>query len=123
MIDTSGSISSETLNLFAFHVNAIIGLHPSTVHVVYFDSIVQHVQEFEPGDTIELEAKGGGGTDYRPPFEWVRERGAQPTCILVLTDGWCDSFPEDPGTPVLWVLEKPNQWFSPQYGETIEMEA
>jgi predicted metal-dependent peptidase len=44
---------------------------PESIHVVYCDAAVQSCQQFGPSEAIKLEANGGGGTDFRPVFEWV----------------------------------------------------
>jgi len=54
---------------------------------------------------VRLEPKGGGGTDFRPAFEWVAENDFAPACLIHLTDLCCDSFPETPEYPVLWVTD------------------
>jgi predicted metal-dependent peptidase len=52
---------------------------------------------------LELTPEGGGGTDYRPVFEWVEQEGLDPACLVYLTDMECMHFPRcDPEYPVLW---------------------
>jgi len=40
-----------------------------------------------------------------PPFKWVEENGIEPKCLVYLTDLCCNSFPQAPDYPVLWVTE------------------
>ncbi len=87
--------------------------------VLYIDAAVAGVQEITPDEPLRLEAKGGGGTDYRPGFEWIEMEGREPKAVIYLTDGYCDSFPEEPGFQVLWVLTGRNEEFSPPFGETV----
>lgn len=54
------------------------------------------MEEFGPSEAIELSPKGGGGTDFVPPFRWVEENGIFPQCLIYLTDLCCHSFPEPP---------------------------
>src|SRR5262249_40573193 len=90
-IDTSGSIARSELEQFAGELTAISEeAQPETLHVVYCDSAVQSVQEFTRGEAIKVEAKGGGGTDFRPVFDWVTEQNIQPTCLIYLTDLCCN---------------------------------
>ena len=43
-----------------------------------------------------------------------------PFCVIYFTDGYCDSFPEVPEYPTLWILtDKAN--FQPPFGEVIHM--
>ena len=105
-VDTSGSIGSRELEQFAAEISAISDeAQPEAIHVVYCDAAVQSVQEFGSSEPVRLEPKGGGGTDFRPAFEWVEINGITPTCLIYLTDLCCDSYPEPPQYPVLWVTD------------------
>jgi predicted metal-dependent peptidase len=69
VVDTSGSIGTSELEQFAGEITAINeGAQPERIYVVYCDAAVQGVAEFGPGEPIKLSAKGGGGTDFMPPF-------------------------------------------------------
>ena len=63
------------------------------------------VQEFRPSEQVQLEPKGGGGTGFRPVFEWVGKNDIAPTCLIYLIDLCCDSYPETPEYPVRWVTD------------------
>ncbi len=105
-VDTSGSIGSRELEQFAAEISAISDeAQPEAIHVVYCDAAVQSVQEFDSSEPVRLEPKGGGGTDFRPAFEWVEINGITPACLIYLTDLCCDSYPEPPQYPVLWVTD------------------
>lgn len=118
-VDTSGSIGKVELEQFAAEISAIVEeVQPDAIHVVYCDAAVQSVQSFGPSDTVRLEPKGGGGTDFRPPFEWVRENGTTPACFIYLTDLCSSSYPESPEYPVLWVTDSGR---TAPFGETIRI--
>jgi predicted metal-dependent peptidase len=105
-VDTSGSIGSKELEQFAAEISAISDeAKPEAIHVVYCDAAVQSVQEFGSSEPVRLEPKGGGGTDFRPAFEWVEVNDVTPACLIYLTDLCCDSYPEPPQYPVLWVTD------------------
>jgi len=74
-VDTSGSIAEEELKQFAGEISAIADeAEPEAIYVVYCDAAVQSFQEFDASEPIHLAPKGGGGTDFRPVFEWVQEK-------------------------------------------------
>jgi predicted metal-dependent peptidase len=105
-VDTSGSIGQLELEQFAGEISAISEeVQPEAIHVVYCDAAVQSNQEFTASEPVRLEPKGGGGTDFRPVFQWVAENAIAPVCLIYLTDLCCDSFPETPEYPVLWVTD------------------
>lgn len=71
-------------------------------------------------NSLELHAKGGEGTDFKPGFEYIEKEQLMPSCAIYFTDGWCMSFPEPPEYPVLWILTTDTK-FSPPFGEVIKM--
>ena len=103
-VDTSGSIGADVLKQFAGEVNSILEEYNTECHVVYCDTNIQHTQTFSRNDLpLILEARGGGGTDFRPPFALVEAMGADPSCLVYLTD-MEGTFPDnEPDYPVLWV--------------------
>lgn len=120
-IDTSGSIGQHDLNQFAAEFNDILStVRPNAIHVVYCDTRVQHVEEFDPFDyPVTLDAKGGGGTDFRPPFTWVDEQGITPKCLLYFTDLYCNSFPKEPDYPTMWIVKDRQDKPTAPFGDTI----
>jgi len=102
-VDCSGSVSSRQLGLFESEVRSILaGQRPRLVHVLYFDAVVQRVETYQVGQPVSLSPVGGGGTDFRPCFEWLGDRGIVPQTLVFLTD-LCGTFPEEvPSYPVIW---------------------
>jgi predicted metal-dependent peptidase len=118
-VDTSGSIGTQELEQFAGEINAIINeAQPESIRVIYCDAAVQAVDEFSPSEPIKLSPKGGGGTDFVPPFRWVEENGVEPKCLIYLTDLCCNSFPVAPDYPVLWVTDSHK---TAPFGETLQI--
>lgn len=119
-IDTSGSIGQKELDAFAGELNGVLQqVSPSEVIVLYVDAKVAHVERFKSDQwPVKLSPKGGGGTDFRPPFEWVRENmGNSPECAIYLTDLY-GTFPDSaPEYPVLWLSTTKGQ-VAP-WGETV----
>lgn len=122
-VDTSGSIGEELLNDFGAEISSVHKeTRPRELIVVYCDADVNHVDVFGPDDEVRLEAHGGGGTDFKPPFNWLAERNIVPKCAVYLTDGYGD-FPneEDVSYPVMWALCGGSQ-VEPPFGETLHLE-
>ena len=101
-LDTSGSVL-DVIDEFGSTVKDICAAaRPQRVHVIYCDSQVNRVDVFERGQTLNFSAVGGGGTDFRPVFEYVKNNSIDPACLLYLTDMY-GSFPDQsPGYPTLW---------------------
>jgi predicted metal-dependent peptidase len=120
-VDTSGSIGQEELEQFAGEITAISDeAKPEAIHIVYCDAVVQSTQQFGPSEPIDLEPRGGGGTDFRPVFEWVEANQIAPACLIYLTDLCCHSYPQVPDYPVLWVTDSRR---SAPFGETVRLNA
>lgn len=116
-IDSSGSISDAECAQFVSEAAAIMDeVRPERMYVVYADAAVHRVDEFEPGDQVIPNVVGRGGTDFRPVFDWVAERGVEPACLIYLTDGIGDYPKAEPGYPVLWVMTSN---VVPPFGSTI----
>ncbi len=105
VLDTSGSITDIVENQFASEVNAALEAYPTMdITVLYVDTKVAGVEHFTADQRpIVLDVKGGGGTDFRPPFKWIEDNEHEaPVALIYLTDLECSRFPDDPGYPVLW---------------------
>jgi predicted metal-dependent peptidase len=120
-MDTSGSITNDDLKAFEAEVRAIIQDYRANTKVIYCDDEVRRVEEFDADTPVELHPRGGGGTDFRPPFEHIEKSGEYPVCMIYQTDGQCHSFPEEPSYPVLWVLTRRYAGFQPPFGEVIHL--
>ncbi|MDX6457436.1 MAG: hypothetical protein QOE55_1133 [Acidobacteriaceae bacterium] len=119
-VDCSGSVSARQLGIFEAEVRSILeGQQPRLVHVLYFDTEVQKVESYQAGQPIRLTPVGGGGTDFRPCFRWLEERGITPQTLVFLTDLW-GTFPSEvPPYPVLWASTGKRE---APFGQVIPME-
>lgn len=119
-VDTSGSIDDVTLQAFAAEIRAITAnTMPEKIHVVYCDAAVAHVDVYDPTDHMVFEAHGGGGTAFKPVFDYVEEHGLRPACLVYLTDLGGDHHFPAPGYPVMWACTT-DQVAS--FGQTIRLE-
>ena len=107
-IDTSGS----TLELMPAFFAELAGLLRSfgryELAVVQCDRAVRRVDRWSdtepPPPRPGWRAEGGGGTDFRPVFEWVAKKGERPDALVYLTDGYGPAPARKPPYPVLWAL-------------------
>jgi len=123
-VDTSGSIfaDEEALGSFESELNSIIGqCRPRNVIVLYCDAQITGRDDFGPGERVRLNAKGGGGTDFRPVGDYVNEHNIQPRVCIYLTDLY-GTFPEGPWDfPVIWCVYGDNKAHAP-FGDTVHMD-
>ena len=105
VVDTSGSIRSYELDMFSAEIAAIhADFEPAMLHVLYADAVVHAAEEFSPSDDVELRFVGGGGTDFRPAFEWLAEHAPDVAAVIYLTDG-AGRYPEEEAAwPTFWAM-------------------
>jgi predicted metal-dependent peptidase len=124
--DTSGShFSAEQQRKALSEIQGILTSYQNVkATLIFVDTKVQ-------GEPIELEAdleinipkpQGGGGTSFRPPFEYAEEHALEIKAAIYITDGECSNFPEPPDYETLWLLTEANRNFNPPFGEVITME-
>lgn len=118
-LDTSGSVSSRELDQFAAELSAILETCAMTVHLLYCDMQVTRAETVHRQDLpLSLAPAGGGGTDFRPAFDWVEHQGISPFCMIYLTDLACNRFPREPPYPVLWACMGEEE-IRPPFGESV----
>lgn len=120
-VDTSGSIAKKELDAFATELKKVSALI-SEVIVMSCDAsvhsyvVVRDLTNF--GNAIKT-LKGGGGTDFRPPFDELKKRKITPDVFIYLTDGE-GTYPkkEDVRYPTIWVMTTKRK--SP-FGMTVQI--
>jgi predicted metal-dependent peptidase len=116
--DWSGSTYGELIEMFHVEKQACLDdMRPSRLVDLAFDTRVISAREYVPGDQIDPEIKGGGGTDFRPLIAHCEAMQPAPKCVVVLTD-LDGAFPdESPSFPVIWVTF--GQTAKAPFGEVI----
>lgn len=106
-VDTSGSIDDQLLGAFMEEFKTIMQNFPSVkIELIIADAKVHAHHTFQGGERMDFKLKGGGGTDYRPTFDYVEANLPMTTMLLYFTDGE-GSFPRiPPNYEVLWALSR-----------------
>jgi predicted metal-dependent peptidase len=101
-VDTSGSIGEKELSEFLIEINGI-SRAGAEITLIECDCKVHTVNPYKRGKMPQF--KGGGGTDFDPVMQWLRDnrRQAFGGCIY-LTDGFAPKPTIDPQCPLLWVI-------------------
>ena len=101
-VDTSGSIGEKELGEFLAEINGIARAG-AEITLVECDSKIHTAVPYRRG--IMPQFKGGGGTNFDPVMQWLRDnKGLAFGGCIYLTDG-CAARPTiDPRCPVLWVI-------------------
>lgn len=117
-VDTSGSTTGNLPQFFSELNSLLNSFGDYELTVIQCDCEIQKVEKFDgynPFHAPEWETCGHGGTDFRPPFDYVAEQSeVNPSCLIYITDG-CGPAPDHaPAYPALWLLTsdgaKPAEW-------------
>ena len=108
-LDVSGSVTDEELQDCMSEINAIKGQMRAKITLIACDAkiIEGFPLTFEPWEEAKLptEIKGGGGTDFRPIFNWAAQQDQQPDILISFTDAQ-GTFPDfKPNYPVIWLIK------------------
>lgn len=106
-IDTSGSIDESLLSLFIEEFKSIMVNFPAVnIELLICDARIQGHYSFQGSQELNFPIKGGGGTDYRPVFDFIEANLPTNTMLLYFTDG-DGIFPKiPPSYEVLWALSR-----------------
>ena len=109
VIDTSGSISEGEIQEFISEIDAIKSQVRARITLLVCDSELNYgcPWYFEPWEEFakDIEIRGGGGTSFRPAFEWADAQDRMPDLLMYFTDAE-GVFPEvEPMYPVLWLVK------------------
>ena len=137
-IDTSGSITDETLAKFGAELMKIFKTFTvNNCYVLWCDSgkdgMPNDVQLFKIADRNfkleKLKPKGGGGTSFKPPFNWIQKnlikKGKIPAFVIYFTDA-CGTAPSQGEydikryvKKVLWVITENDDASNITFGKKI----
>ena len=71
---------------------------------------------------VSTNFRGGGGTDFRPGFEYMEKHGIETDLIIYFTDGYCNSFPDnEPDAIVIWAIYNGVKDFKPPFGDVLHI--
>lgn len=118
VVDTSSSTTGDLPQFFAELTSLLRSFGDYVLTVIQCDCAIHHVETFDfyhPFHAPEWVAFGHGGTDFRPPFDYIAEHPEiAPSCLVYITDGQGSASETSPPYPVLWVLtsdgRKPAFW-------------
>jgi predicted metal-dependent peptidase len=105
-LDTSGSIGETQLDEFLGEVDVLKSHVRARITLLACDETLAGPWVYDPWDSLSLPASlsGGGGTDFRPVFDWIGAQSRVPDLLVFFTDAE-GTFPEAaPAWPVVWLV-------------------
>ena len=112
-LDTSGSIKDSEVQEFIDEIDALKAQVRARVTLLPCDAQLCEGAPFlfEPWEQFcrPKDLTGGGGTSFRPVFQWVEQQGLRPDLLVYFTDA-DGTFPEqEPLYPVIWLVKGRSQ--------------
>ncbi len=109
VLDTSGSVTHEELRDFLSEIDALKAQVRAnvTLHACDDKLAAGGPWRYAMWEAMQLpdEISGGGGTDFRPVFEWAAREHLRPDLLVYFTDAE-GQFPErEPEYPVVWLVK------------------
>ena len=108
-IDTSGSVTDKEIAQCVAEINALKGQMRARITLLACDAELSEDAPwiYEPWEDFNVpnELIGGGGTAFKPVFEYVDKEMQQPDLLVYFTDA-DGEFPEvEPFYPVIWLVK------------------
>ena len=107
ILDTSGSYLQDLPKFLAEFKSLVESFGKYEITMIQCDAEVQDVKTYDAETPMEFDkfnAKGGGGSDFRPAFKKLRELGDDFDTCIVFTDGYISMPTYPPPYPTLFVL-------------------
>jgi len=128
-VDTSGSMSTESLEIFLHELQGMLNVDEGMeVRYMQGDCTVNADVVLKKGDEIPREMYGRGGTDFDEYFKYMKQYMGDddkaPDLVVVYTDGYAPAVAEanrfPPEIPVIWLVTPHHSTsFTEGYGEII----
>jgi predicted metal-dependent peptidase len=108
-LDTSGSIKDGEMQEFIDEIDALKGQVRARVTLLPCDAALcpDAPFVFEPWEQFcrPRQLPGGGGTSFRPVFQWVDREGLRPDLLVYFTDADGEYPEREPNYPVIWLVK------------------
>jgi predicted metal-dependent peptidase len=106
-VDTSGSIGPKEVDIFMAEVSGILEeVKPKELHICWCDATLHRTDICDgPGDLNDIRAKGvpgGGGTSFKPVFQYIEDNDLRPDALVYLTDGHGNLPERKPDYNMIW---------------------
>lgn len=109
LLDTSGSVTRDELQEFLSEIDALKAQVRADVTLHACDDKLAKAGpwRYAMWEAIQLpeEMAGGGGTDFRPAFEWIQREHLSPDLLVYFTDAEGEFPVREPTYPVVWLVK------------------
>lgn len=118
-VDTSGSINRDLHERFMEEIILIRRMFKIEIRYIQCDTeVTQDIKLKRYTNVEDIAIKGGGGTDFRPVFDYIKQKNYKPNAILYFTDGQ-GTYPEKSNIDTLWIIDSEDSLsygYNPPFG-------
>jgi len=108
-IDTSGSIKPDEISEFLSEIDALKAQTRARITLLACDTSLAKGAPwiFEIWDEVKFpnDIHGGGGTSFKPVFDWINQQDTTPELLVYFTDAEGEFPAQEPHFPVLWLVK------------------
>ena len=108
-LDTSGSIGAAEMQEFISEIDGLKNQIRAriTLHGCDDKLCEKGPWVFESWEPLSLpkDLTGGGGTSFKPPFEWIEREQQRPDLVIYFTDAEGEFPAREPHCPVIWLVK------------------
>ena len=108
-IDVSGSYYTKINESLSALVTLLASVNVDKLHLIYWDAEVERHEIYDRSDFRRIldstAPRGGGGTDPQCCVNYMEEHHMKPDSVVVLTDGYVNSWGDGWSKPPLWIID------------------
>ena len=108
-LDTSGSVTKDELQEFLTEIDALKAQVRADITLHACDDKLDQAGpwHYAMWEAMQLPAEisGGGGTDFRPLFDWIEGEHLSPDLLVYFTDAEGQFPAREPSFPVAWLVK------------------
>ena len=133
IFDTSGSCQGDLKKFLSELVGLINSFGDYELNIIMADCEVDNYEKFDSNENpIEVGDEnnfswifgGGGGTSFKPAFDYILDNQIDTDFIIYMTDGFGDCYDAAPiDVPTLWIITKGGTTDFCNWGEKIPFES
>ncbi len=132
VFDTSGSCQGDLKKFLTELVGLVNSFGDYELNIIMADAAVDSCEHYDSSENplivdgdgaVEWVFSGGGGTSFKPAFDYILDNGIETDFVIYLTDGFGDCYSKNPlGVPTLWLLTKDGSKDFCNWGEKIKFQ-
>lgn len=131
IVDTSGSCQGDLKKFLSELVGLVNSFGDYELNIIMADAAVDSYEHYDSSEnplmvdghenSVEWVFSGGGGTSFKPAYDYIIDNGIETDFVIYFTDGFGEAYEKNPlGVPTMWLLTKDSTKDFCNWGEKIK---